>query len=165
MPTNDRYTLGAFAVVCDDVERVLVSHRRDLDLWNLPGGRVKTDEMPDVAVVREVKEETGLDVEVLRLTGVYGRADGGADMVFTFECRVVGGEPVPTEEADRHEWFHVGDLPVNTVPKHVARIRDALAREPGPVLRALIEPSGRQWLDMLAEGEARLRDRSAEELT
>lgn len=54
MPTNDRYTLGAFAVVCDDVDRVLVSHRRDLDLWNLPGGRVKTNEMPDVAVVREV---------------------------------------------------------------------------------------------------------------
>ena len=117
----------------------------------LPGGRVQLNELPDAAVVREVKEETGLDVEVVRLTGVYGRADGRADIVFTFECRVVSGEPGPTEEADFHEWFHVDNLPVNTIPKQVARIRDVLLREPQPIFRTLTEPSGRRWLDILAD--------------
>lgn len=102
-----------------------------------------------MAVVREVREETGLEVEVIRLTGVYGRSDGRADMVFTFECRAVGGSLEATEEADRHEWFHVVDLPVNTIAKQVARIRDALLGEPQPLFRTLTEPSGREWLAIL----------------
>jgi hypothetical protein len=40
MALDERYTLGAFAVVCGDLDRVLVSHRRAVDLWNLPSGRV-----------------------------------------------------------------------------------------------------------------------------
>lgn len=154
MPADGRYTLGAFAVILDSDDRVLVSHRRDLDLWNLPGGRVQVGELPDAAVVREVREETGLDVEVIRLTGVYGRNDGRADMVFTFECGVLGGRLVVTEEADRHEWFAVDQLPVNTIPKQVARIRDALLRKPTPLLRTLTEPSGREWLEILDRSTA-----------
>jgi len=155
--SDGHYTLGAFAVVCDHDDRVLVSHRRDLDLWNLPGGRVQVDELPDVAAVREVREETGLEVEVVRLTGVYGRSDGRADIVFAFECQVVGGSLVPTDEADRHEWFGVDQLPVNTIPKQVARIRDALLRKPEPIFRTLSEPSGRRWLEILAERDAQQR--------
>jgi len=149
MTVDNKHTIGAFAVVVDEGDRVLVSHRRDLDLWNLPGGQVEVGELPNVAVVREVKEETGLDVEMVRLTGVYGRTDGRADIVFTFLCRLVGGALTGTDEADRHEWFAVGDLPVNTIPKHVARIRDALLRESEPLFRVLTEPSGREWLETL----------------
>lgn len=146
VPVDGLYTLGAFAVIRSEDGRVLLSHRRDLDLWNLPGGKINVDELPDAAVIREVREETGLDVEVVRLTGVYGRSDGRADVVFTFECRAVGGSLEPTTEADRHEWFHGADLPLNTIPKHVARIRDALSGEPEPLFRTLTEPSGREWL-------------------
>lgn len=158
MSADGRHTLGAFAVVFDSDDRILVSHRRDVDLWNLPGGRVRVGELPDAAVVREVREETGLDVEVIRLTGVYGRNDGRADIVFTFECAILGGSLVATEEADRHEWFAVDQLPVNTIPKQVARIRDALLRQAMPVFRTLSEPSGRQWLEILDRDTARHRD-------
>jgi ADP-ribose pyrophosphatase YjhB (NUDIX family) len=151
MPHDAGYTLGAFAVILDDNDRVLVSHRRDLDLWNLPGGRIEVGELPNTAVRREVKEETGLDVEVVRLTGVYGRTDGRADIVFAFECRIVGGELTVTDEADRHKWFGVDDLPVNTIPKQVARIRDVLLHRPDPVFRRLTEPSGREWLRIIGE--------------
>jgi ADP-ribose pyrophosphatase YjhB (NUDIX family) len=149
---DNRFTIGSFAIVFDDQGRVLLSHRRDLDLWNLPGGRVEVGELPDAAAVRETLEETGLEVEVERLTGVYGRTDGKADIVFAFECRVISGEPSPTEEADRHEWFSVEDLPRNTIPKQVARIRDVLLRRPRPVFCNLSEPSGREWLE-LVEGD------------
>lgn len=158
MSADGRYTLGAFAVVFDSDDRVLVSHRRDLDLWNLPGGRVQVGELPDATVVREVREETGLDVEVVRLTGVYGRGDGRADIVFTFECAVLAGSLVVTEEADLHEWFAVDELPVNTIPKQVARIRDALQGEPTPVFRTLSEPSGREWLEILDRDTVQQRD-------
>lgn len=50
---------GAFAIIRDDRGGVLVSHRRDADLWNLPGGTVEPGETPWEAVVREVREETG----------------------------------------------------------------------------------------------------------
>ncbi|MFQ5522917.1 MAG: NUDIX hydrolase [Acidimicrobiia bacterium] len=153
MPSEARHTLGAFAVILDDDDRVLLSHRRDLDLWNLPGGRVEVGELPNTAVRREVTEETGLDVDVVRLTGVYGRTDGRADIVFTFECQIIGGELTPTEEADRHKWFGVDDLPLNTIPKQVARIRDVLLRQPEPIFRKLDEPPGREWLMILEEKE------------
>ncbi len=56
------FTLGAFAIIFDNHQRVLLSHRRDMDAWNLPGGGVESGETPVEAVIREVTEETGLEV-------------------------------------------------------------------------------------------------------
>lgn len=151
MASDALHTIGAFAVILDADDQVLLSHRRDSNLWNLPGGRVQVDELPNDAAVREVREETGLLVEVRRLVGVYGRNDQRADLVFTFECEITGGELVATDEADRHQWYHLDQLPANTIPKQVARIRDAIARRPMPVFRTLHEPSGKQWLETLKQ--------------
>ena len=51
------FTIGAFAVILDKERGVLFCHRRDRDLWNLPGGKLETNEAPWEGVVREVKEE------------------------------------------------------------------------------------------------------------
>ena len=59
------------AVVEDDQGRVLLIHRVDNDRWALPGGQVEVGERVAETVVREVREETGIEVEVLGLTGVY----------------------------------------------------------------------------------------------
>ncbi len=144
------FTIGAFAIIFDEHDRVLLSHRLDLDVWNLPGGRVEAGEMPDEAVVRETLEETGLEVSVHRLTGVYGKAERD-DLVFAFECRVVGGALRTTDEADDHRYFSVEDIPRNTLPKQVTRVRDAAANLGHPVIRRQVEPSTRE---LLAEIEA-----------
>jgi len=87
------FSIGAFAIIFDENGNVLLSHRRDIDAWNLPGGGVETRELPNEAVIREVKEETGLDVVILRLVGVYGKVDKD-EIIFAFICRDVGGQLV-----------------------------------------------------------------------
>jgi 8-oxo-dGTP pyrophosphatase MutT (NUDIX family) len=65
---------GAFAVIVDKERRVLWCHRRDQDLWNLPGGRVRAFEAPWEGVVREVKEEIGLTVKPKRIIDISSQS-------------------------------------------------------------------------------------------
>lgn len=58
------FKIGVFGIIIDEQNRVLLCHRRDYDLWNLPGGGLEKNEAPWEGVVREVKEETGLRVKV-----------------------------------------------------------------------------------------------------
>jgi ADP-ribose pyrophosphatase YjhB (NUDIX family) len=139
------FLVGACAIIFDERGRVLLSHRRDLDLWNLPGGGVESGEIPTEAAVRETKEETGLDIAIERLVGVYGKRDKD-EIVFAFACCVVGGALSITDEADTHEYFAVDALPVNTIPKQVARIHDAIDGGAQPVFRLQAGPSAREWL-------------------
>ncbi len=140
------FSVGAFAILFDEHGRVLLCHRRDMDAWNLPGGGVESGELPSEAVIREVLEETGLRVAVERLVGVYGKADKD-ELVFAFTCRVVGGELGASDEADECRYFAIEHIPLNTSPKQVERIHDAL--EPGiqPIFRRQAGPSTREMLE------------------
>lgn len=70
-PKPNSLVVAASAVVTDEEGRILLQRRRDNDLWALPGGGMEmTDSLPGAAV-REVKEETGLDVEITGLVGTY----------------------------------------------------------------------------------------------
>jgi ADP-ribose pyrophosphatase YjhB (NUDIX family) len=125
--------IGAYTVVFDADRRVLLCHRRDFDAWNLPGGAVEEDESPWDAAIRETREEVCIDVEIVRLTGVYWKPQK-QDLVFNFEGRATGGTPATSDEADEVGWFSIDALPANTAPLQIERIRDALAGGP-PVLR------------------------------
>jgi ADP-ribose pyrophosphatase YjhB (NUDIX family) len=131
---DSRVRLGAFAVIPDVGSRVLVCHRRDVDVWDLPGGGVNAGEPPWEAVVREVGEETGLAVAVERLTGTYAKPSRG-ELVLVFRCGITGGELRLTEEADEHVWVDVEQLPVNMNPNQKQRVWDAVNGAPCPALR------------------------------
>ncbi|MGH2459553.1 MAG: methyltransferase domain-containing protein [Chloroflexota bacterium] len=141
--------LGAIAVVVDSAGRVLMSERADGRGWNLPAGFVDASEGPDEAVVRETREETGLEVEIDRLVGVYTwdriHRHQGVDrcLVTTASlCHVVGGALVPTKEALQHGWFDPSDPPTPMASRyHLAILRDALAIRDG----ALPVPVVRRW--------------------
>lgn len=135
------FILGAFAIIWDNDRRVLLCHRRDFDAWNLPGGRVESGELPTEAVIREVREETGLEVAIERLVGIYGKADNRDELVFAFICRVIGGNLHVTEESSACEYFDLAHLPPTTLPKHVERIHDALDVVHPPVFRRQTAPS------------------------
>jgi len=51
-----KFTIGVFAVIFNKKKEILLCHRRDYDLWNLPGGGVEKGESPWQAVARETKE-------------------------------------------------------------------------------------------------------------
>jgi len=64
------FQAGAFATILNEQGEILLCHRSDVDLWNAPGGRVEPGEAPWDAVVREIREETTLDAEVVGLASV-----------------------------------------------------------------------------------------------
>ena len=129
------FRIGLFALIFDDEERVLLGHRRDIDWWNLPGGGMEAGETVDEALCREVREETGLEVEVEQLAGVYSKPQK-QEVVLTFRCRTIGGMLQPTEEVRENRYFAPGALPSNTLPKHRQRIEDALLNQQSAVIRA-----------------------------
>src|SRR6266568_7173050 len=128
------FRIAASALIFDG-ERVLLAHRRDIDWWNLPGGGMEVGETVDEAVCREVREETGLEVEVERLVGVYSKPQK-QEVVLTFRCHITSGALRATEEIRENRYFLPNALPHNTLPKHRQRVEDALLNLPSALIRA-----------------------------
>jgi 8-oxo-dGTP diphosphatase len=131
---------GAAAFLFDDVGRLLLlRHSYDGGRWGLPGGRMGPGEDPLDCVVRETREETGVDVAVDHLIGLYRLENGFA--AYAFACRIVRGEPLVQDPAEIAEvaWLRpdavsqpVTDLLHYALPDAVADrrgvVRDGLAR-------------------------------------
>ena len=74
-------------------EKILLTKREDFEVWCLPSGGVEEGEFLAEAAIRETKEETGVDVELTRLVGVYSRLGGMPDVhAVLYEARPIGGE-------------------------------------------------------------------------
>ena len=123
------FRIGVFALIFDG-QQILLGHRRDIDWWNLPGGGMEQGETVDEALRREVREETGLEVEVEQLVGVYSKPQK-QEVVLTFRCHITGGTLQATEEIRESRYF----LP-DTLPKHRERIQDALLNQPAAIIKA-----------------------------
>ncbi|MEW2317901.1 NUDIX domain-containing protein [Streptomyces bauhiniae] len=131
------------AVVCDDAGRLLLIHKTDNDLWALPGGGHDIGERIADTVVREVREETGIDVEVDNVSGLYtdpqhvlAYDDGEVRQQFSicFRAHVVGGSLRTSSESKEVRWIDPADLDgLDIHPSMMLRIRhglDAARREP-----------------------------------
>jgi ADP-ribose pyrophosphatase YjhB (NUDIX family) len=99
---------AASAIVVNANNEILLNRRSDNDLWSVPGGAMELGESILQTVVREVKEETGLDVRPGRVTGIYtdprsvvAFADGEVRQQFSicFACAVVGGTLAVSNES------------------------------------------------------------------
>ncbi|MFI6683075.1 NUDIX domain-containing protein [Streptomyces sp. NPDC050485] len=124
-PAPNSMVVAASAVVTDSEGRLLLQRRRDNNLWALPGGGMELgDSLPGTAV-REVKEETGLDVEITGLVGTYTDprhiieySDGEVRRQFNvcFTARITGGEPTLSDESTELRFVAPADL--DALPMH-----------------------------------------------
>ncbi|WP_017606043.1 NUDIX hydrolase [Nocardiopsis alkaliphila] len=130
-PVPNSLVVAASAAVIDDGGRLLLQRRVDNGLWAMPGGAMEMTESLPEAAVREVREETGYEVEVIGLVGTYTDArhviaysDGEVRRQFNvcFRARVVGGELAVSDESYEAGWFtpsELEDLPMH----HTQRLR------------------------------------------
>ncbi len=144
-----QFTIGIFGIIFDEQKRVLLCHRRDYDLWNLPGGTMENGESPWDGLKREVKEETGLEVEISKLAGVYSKPDKN-EVVFSFICKKIGGEIRLNDEADKIEFFEIDKLPPNTSPKQAERIKDAITDDGKAIFKV---QTGKSSIELINEGK------------
>ncbi len=100
---------GVAAIIRDERGRVLLQQNHE-ESWGLPAGAIEPGESPGVAVIREVFEETGLRVRPRRIAGIlggsscrvrYSNGDEVEYVVTVFDCEVVGGELIASNEETR----------------------------------------------------------------
>ncbi len=135
---------GVTGVVRDDAGRVLLVKRADTGRWALISGILEPGEEPAAGLVREVLEETGVDVVVTALTGIsvtppetYSNGDRSQYLDLCFLCRTVSSSsaaaahPADDESTDVG-WYHLTALPGDLEPSSEERLGHALAHLVAP---------------------------------
>jgi 8-oxo-dGTP pyrophosphatase MutT (NUDIX family) len=111
-------------VFSTDRKEVLLIKRRDVPVWTLPGGGIDEDETSSMAVEREILEETGFTVKVVRLIGDYIPMNRLAKRTHLFECKILSGEKQITDETRGIGFFPLNALPLMP-PPYLEWIEDA----------------------------------------
>jgi 8-oxo-dGTP diphosphatase len=127
--SSPRHSVSVAAAIVDESGQVLAVRRRDNGHWEPPGGILELDETIQAGLVREVREETGLEVEPQALSGVYKNMRRGI-VALVFRCRIIGGEPRLTREAEQVSWLSPDEISNLMDEAYATRLLDAL--RPGP---------------------------------
>lgn len=133
--------LGCSAIILDETkEKVLLTERADNKQWCLPSGGVDPGETVEEACIREVYEETGLNVRLTRLVGVYSDPhrlveypDGNKAHVIalSFTAEIIGGDLGLSDETTDFGHFSIeGMSKPDMLLNHKERILDALENSP-----------------------------------
>jgi 8-oxo-dGTP pyrophosphatase MutT (NUDIX family) len=143
-PKANSVVPAAVAVVARDDGAVLLIRRTDNGNWALPGGAIEMNESAAEAAIRETFEETGIQVEVTGLLGVY--SDPGHVIHFTsndevrrefsvvLTARPVGGEPTMSSESSDVRWVAPADLAGYTMGSAMRKRVDDYLRGGPPVI-------------------------------
>ena len=138
MMNNNRTPVPAVGVVCLRGAEVLLIRRRNAPRageWSLPGGRIEWGEAAATAALRELREETGVNAELIGLVDVVDGVFRTGDAIWAhyvlvdFAARWTGGEPVAADDASEARFVAVSTLDsFNLWPETLRIIREAARR-------------------------------------
>ena len=115
MSRNEEVELTNMCMVSDGKGNVLVQNKVGNEYWhgwNFPGGHVEKGEYITPSVIREIKEETGLDIEAPKLCGIkefHKMKDGKRYIVFLYVAEKYSGEIKSSNEGEIF-WYPISDL-------------------------------------------------------
>ncbi len=128
-------------------DQVLLIKRRDIPVWVLPGGGIDDGERADEAVIREVKEESGLEASVDRLAGVFEATNALTRRTHLFTCAYVAGELSCSDESSDVRFFPLRQLPKDFFILHRKLLEQTLDN-PNVTLRGPLKQV--TWLSAIA---------------
>jgi ADP-ribose pyrophosphatase YjhB (NUDIX family) len=139
---NSGYNVGVGGAVVQDGKLLLVrrASRRGHGNWQIPGGFIEPDETMELAVVREVAEEAGVQAEVIGVLGIRSRynPDNGNSIYVVLLMRPISGEPTPDgKEVDRAAYFTLEEI---QALEQVPAINQEVARRALSVDQHLLKP-------------------------
>ncbi len=92
----------------------------------MPGGFQEYGEHPTSTAIREVVEETGLNIEITQILGIYVETmpDASLRQIVAFVATLIDGRLRVGDDANKASWFPLSKLPENVIPYHLKRIDD-----------------------------------------
>ena len=133
MSEGPKHWVSVAGAVVDDQKRILAIRRRDNNHWEPPGGILEADEEIRDGLIREIQEETGLEVSPGELSGVYKNMTRGI-LALVFRCDLLKGELKTTEEASEVRFLTPFEIHELMDEAFACRLLDAL--EPGVAIRS-----------------------------
>jgi ADP-ribose pyrophosphatase YjhB (NUDIX family) len=146
-------TIGVFASIFDRDRRALcVRQNYGERLWTTPGGRLEPNEAPLDGLMREVREEIGVEIRITALVGIYANSYKD-DLVLSFHARLRStvADWRPHAEISDLDFFALTDLPQPMTANGYWRLQDAAAGLRG-VYRAFSAPDVLSGSSFLSEG-------------
>lgn len=138
MTDSRRHSVSAAGVIVNREGNILVIKRRDNGEWQPPGGVLELAETIEEGLRREILEETGIEVSIDRLTGVYKNMGLGV-IALVFQCAPRGGQIRTSSETEEVRWMSTDEIQSTMTPAFAIRVRDALG---GPATVALRSHEG-----------------------
>lgn len=113
-------------ILNDDQTEVLLVKRKDVPVWVLPGGGIEAGETPENALIREVAEETGFQVEIVRKCAEYSPANALSSQTHVYLCRILSGKTCLSSETRAVAFHPLSKLPSSFFPPHALWLNEGL---------------------------------------